>query len=136
MKKYTVLPLLVLLSCCTSNTIYKKPKDLIPKDTMALLLTDLFIASSSYYKKRKEMGKEVNYMSLVYDKYGIDSSRFRKSNRYYTSRIDEYDALYKKIKSDLEARIEILEEEKRVQDSITRKLPSAVEKEKRDFKSP
>ena len=48
MKK--ILPLLIgiLLTSCTSNTILKKPVDLIPKDTMVLLLTDLFIAKSAF----------------------------------------------------------------------------------------
>ena len=62
-------PFLLLLASCTSNTIYKKPKDLIPKDSMVALLTDMYIASSAKNRKNKFLKKEKNYVVLVYEKY-------------------------------------------------------------------
>ena len=101
MKKIVVLLGLISLASCTSNTIYEKPKNLIPKDTMTLLLTDLFIASSAYFSKNTHSEKKANYMPLIYDKYKIDSLRFTKSNFYYMTKIDEYDELYKEVKINL-----------------------------------
>ena len=42
-----VLISLSILASCTGNTIYEKPEDLIPKDSMILLLKDLYLASSA-----------------------------------------------------------------------------------------
>ena len=44
MKKLSYLLVFIFLVSCTSNTIFKEPKDLIPKDTMSLLLQDMMIA--------------------------------------------------------------------------------------------
>ena len=49
-----VLISLSILASCTGNTIYEKPEDLIPKDSMILLLKDLYIASSAKSIKNKE----------------------------------------------------------------------------------
>ena len=46
-KGFFYIAILLFLLSCTSNTIYKKPKDLIPKDSMVALLTDMYIASSA-----------------------------------------------------------------------------------------
>ena len=91
MKKIVVVFVLVsLLYSCTSNTIYEKPKDLIPKDSMILLLKDLYIASSAKSIKNKNLQRKISYIPLVYNLYKIDSLRFNNSNIYYTSMIDDY----------------------------------------------
>ncbi len=101
MKKISFFLSILLLASCTSNTIYKKPKDLIPKDTMVLLITDMLLANSSKHVKNKHLEK-INYMPLVYDMYKIDTARFKKSNVYYTSKIDEYEAIFTAVKNNLE----------------------------------
>ena len=71
---------------CTSRTIYKKPNDLIPKDQMIDLWTDIYIAQwQARAIKNKKLERKVNYMPLVYNKFNIDSVRFMRSNIYYTS---------------------------------------------------
>ena len=80
MKKLSFLLLFIFLISCTSNTIFEKPKDLIPRDTMSLLIQDMMIASSAKFVKNKNKEKKINYMSFVYDKYKIDSLRFHNSN--------------------------------------------------------
>ncbi len=123
MKKLIIFITTILLSSCTSNTIYKKPKTLIPKDTMVLLLEDLFIASSSSFEKNKKLERKINYMPLVYDKYGIDSLRFIENNLYYISKVDEYDELYKQVKSNLTVKKDELERQLKEQDSLSKKTP-------------
>jgi hypothetical protein len=71
--------IIVLFASCTSNTIYKKPKDLIPEDQMVDLLVDLYIANAAYNSKTKKSLKKIDYLPLIYEKYHIDSLRFRKS---------------------------------------------------------
>jgi len=118
MKNISLLFGVLFMVSCTSNTIYKKPKDLIPKDTMVLLLTDLFIANTAYSYKNRGLRKKTNYMPLLYNKYKIDSVRFLESNLYYTSIIDEYDEIYKEVKSNLTALKITLEKELKITDSL------------------
>ena len=89
MKKRTAsLILIILFASCKSNTIYDEPLDLIPKDSMVMLLKDLYLATAAKNIKNARQQKKVSYITLVYNKYNIDSLRFNSSNLYYTSKID------------------------------------------------
>lgn len=116
---YTLIGL--LLVSCTSNTIYKKPENLISKDSMVLLLTDMYIASSAKNQKNKFLEREDNYMFLVYEKYKIDTTRFDISNVYYTSQVDEYTEILKKVKRNIDSLATFYKEMKKEQDSIKEK---------------
>lgn len=115
--KFLIVTLILFVSC-TGNTIYKKPKDLIPRDSMVLLLTDMHIAAAARQTKNKFNRKDVNYMHFVYDKYKIDSIRFEASNTYYTSIIDSYDKLLKEVKQRLQDKGVVIQKEVNASDSI------------------
>ncbi|ARV15953.1 DUF4296 domain-containing protein [Polaribacter sp. SA4-12] len=106
MKKLSYLLLFIFLASCTSNTIFKEPEDLIPSDTMSLLMQDMMIASSSKFVKNINKQTKINYMGFVYDKYQIDSARFQRSNYYYTSKIDLYEEIITDAKTQLEKKKE------------------------------
>lgn len=110
MKKSILFISLLTLVSCTSKTILEKPKDLIPKDTMVLLLTDLYIAKTAFHEKNLNNERKVNYTPLVYKKFKIDSTRFIKSNFYYTSKLDEYDLIFNEVKEKLIAKRKELED--------------------------
>ncbi len=110
----------LLFISCTGSTIYEKPKDLISKDTMVALLTEMHIATSSKFMKTKNNQKDVNYMFLVYQKYGIDSLRFHNSNVYYASRIDEYSLLLNEAKKRLSEKAGIIQKQVVLEDSIAK----------------
>ena len=95
---------ILFLFSCTSNTILEKPKNLIPKDSMSLLIEEMMIASSSKFIKNKFQENDVNYMTLVYERFKIDSLRFQKSNLYYISKIDDYQKIIEKAIQSLEAK--------------------------------
>jgi len=118
MKKLSFLLLFVFLISCTSNTIFEKPKDLIPRDTMSLLIQDMMIASSAKFVKNINKQKKINYMSFVYDKYKIDSLRFQNSNFYYISKIDLYEEIITDAKVKLEKKKKFYSNLKKTQDSI------------------
>jgi hypothetical protein len=103
---------------CTSNTIFEKPKDLIPKDTMSLLLQEMMISSSAKFIKNKNNQKNINYMPFVYENFKIDSSRFESSNYYYMSKIDVYQEILENVQNSIAARQEVLTNMKTVLDSI------------------
>jgi len=127
MKKLSSLFIFIFLVSCTSNTIFKKPEDLIPKDTMSLLMQDMMIASSAKFVKNKKLQKRINYMAFVYDKYKIDSIRFQKSNFYYTSKIDLYEEIITDAKKELEVKKEFYKKRKSTLDSIKK---DAIKKSK------
>ncbi|MGY0425524.1 MAG: DUF4296 domain-containing protein [Polaribacter sp.] len=118
MKKISYIFLLSFLFSCTSNTIFKKPKDLIPKDTMRLLLQDMMIASSAKYTRNKFKKNNINYMPFVFDKFKIDSARFQESNLYYMSKIDVYQKILDGAKKTLEEKKEYFKKRKQNIDSI------------------
>ncbi|MDG1227144.1 MAG: DUF4296 domain-containing protein [Polaribacter sp.] len=120
MKKISLLLIFIFLSSCTSNTIFKKPEDLIPQDTMSLLIQDMMIASSAKFIKNTNKQKKINYMSFVYDKYKIDSVRFQNSNFYYISKIDLYEEIITDAKVKLENKKKFFTKLKATQDSINK----------------
>ena len=107
---------------CTSNTILEKPKDLIPKEQMVELITDLFIASEAKGIKNENLERKINYSPLIFEKYQIDSSRFKESNLYYTSKIDEYNDILIEVDKRLKLLIAQFEKEIEEKDSIERAI--------------
>ncbi|CAA0213515.1 conserved hypothetical protein [Tenacibaculum maritimum] len=118
MKIYIYIIVVSFLVSCTSNTMYEKPKGLIPKDTMVYLLTDLFIAASARQEKNIYLKRRENYLPLVYQKFKIDSLRFYESNIYYTSKIEVYDEILKAVKRNVDTLQKKYEKELRTKDSL------------------
>mgnify|MGYP000978000518 FL=1 len=108
----------LLLINCTSNTIIKKPDNLIPKNQMVDVLTDMFLASGGENIKNIHLQRKVNYFPLVFEKHHIDSTQFKESNFYYVSRIDDYEEILKKVDERLQRLKKLNEEEISLQDSI------------------
>jgi len=94
---FYIFSILIFLSSCTSNTIYKKPKDLISQEQMVDLLVDMQLAVGAKSMKNIEERRS-NYMPLVYEKYNVDSARFARSNFYYSTRIDDYTKILQAVK--------------------------------------
>ena len=121
---YIILILLVgitlILQSCRSNTILKKPENLIPKDQMVDLLTDMYLASGAENVKNLNLQRKINYYTIVFEKYQIDSTQFKESNYYYTSRIDDYDEILEKVQVRIDNLSDKYETERRVTDSIKR----------------
>lgn len=125
---FFLIVIFFLLFACTSNTIYKKPDDLIPKKEMIALLTDMYIANSVVNVNTNNKKRNINYMPLVYDKYGIDSLRFHTSNVYYMSRVDDYEAIYIKVEKNLQEMLDTAEISQKIKDSLKRKGKKLMQK--------
>lgn len=115
-----ILGFLFLVSC-TSNTILEKPKNLIPKDKMADILTDLFLATGAKSVKNSDGKRQLNYMSLVFEKHHIDSTRYKESNYYYTSLIDVNSEILTVVEKRLNKLKDSLHTIEQSMDSISRK---------------
>jgi len=107
-----------LLVSCTSNTILEKPKNLISKDKMADVLTDLFLATGARSVKNTHGKRQINYMNLVFEKHQIDSTQYKESNFYYTSLIDVNSEILTIVEKRLNKIKDSLSTLERVQDSI------------------
>jgi len=119
---------------CTSNTIIKKPSNLISKDVMVDLLTDMYLANGATNIKSLKLERNQNYFPLVFEKYKIDSTQFKESNFYYTSKIDDYDEILKRVDVRLKALRKQYEDERKVQDSIKREKKEPKIKKKKELK--
>lgn len=117
-KFFHIFLLALFLINCTSNTIIKKPDNLVSKDEMANILTDMFLASGGENIKNIQLQRKVNYFPLVYEKHQIDSTRFKESNFYYVSRIDDYQEILKKVEKKLKELKKLNQEEIDIRDSI------------------
>ncbi len=91
----------MLFLSCTSRTIYKKPKNLIDREKMIAIWTDLYIATGARLVKTKTLRNKINYVPLVLESHNIDSLQFSESNIYYTSRIDEYEKMFEEVQNRL-----------------------------------
>ena len=130
MKKTGCIILFLFLVSCTSNTIYERPKNLIPKDTMVAFLTDMYLASSAKNVKNRFLEKEANYVFLVYEKYKIDTARFTKSNIYYTSKGNEYSGILKRVKKNIDSLTVFCRKAKKLKDSLNLISQTKLKKEK------
>jgi hypothetical protein len=121
MKNVFITILTISLFACSEKVI-EKPENLIPKDQMTEIYYDLAIINAA---KKTNPSRLENYqfetMSFIYNKYGIDSIQFVKSDIYYASIPMEYEGMYKMI----EAR---LEDEKSVFDSAKKKKSDSLRK--------
>jgi len=70
---------------------------------MVDLLVDLQLAKAASENRIKNiyLEKNIDYLYLVYEKHQIDSARFKRSNYFYTTRIDEYEEIYKEVEGRL-----------------------------------
>ncbi len=125
----TIIFILIFIISCTSNTIYKKPKDLISKEQMVDLLVDMHIALGVKSIKKKGEKRNLEYMYLVYEKYGIDSTRFASSNFYYTTDIDEYSNILKSVKERIDKMKEKYDLEQTQKDSLENASKKSIQDE-------
>ena len=120
---YSLL-LSIFITACTSNTIIEKPKNLIPKEQMVDLLTDILLANGADNIKNINLQRNVNYFPLVFEKHQIDTTRFKESSYYYTSKIDDYDEIFEQVDQRLKAL--------KAQYDIEIKLTDSIDRAKKD----
>ena len=92
---------IALFSCSEGIQRVEMPEQLIPKDTMVLIIKDLSILESHVKNKFPDINQ--NYKSLrksgklILDKYNMDTTRFNSSMDYYGSRQREMQGIYSQV---------------------------------------
>lgn len=103
------------LIACNSNTILKKPDDLIPKDKMVKILTDSYIARGADGVNNADNERGINYLSMIYKMHNIDSITFNQSLKYYTADISLNEEILKLVQKTIDDQLDSL---KSAKDSI------------------
>jgi hypothetical protein len=135
MKKISCSFIFIIFLSCTSNTIFEEPKDLIPRDTMSLLLQEMMIAASAKFINNKNGQKNINYMPFVYDRFKIDSTRFDISNYYYMSKIDIYQEILEQAKTNLESRNNVFKKRQKRLEAIRKDSLDCIKSNKKGLDS-
>lgn len=96
--------LLLLLACQTDP---ERPKDLIPKEKMALILRDIHLGEQrvSGLGLRSQDSAMVVFQTLerrIYKKYGYDTAAYRRSYFYYASRPEQFQEIYRTVRDSLQ----------------------------------
>jgi hypothetical protein len=92
---------LSLTSCDPRIKRLEKPKQLIPKDTMVMVLKDLMLVEEHVFKRYSSpqefhitMRKSGDW---IMEQYHIDTTRFDAAMDYYGSRQDEMQGIYNQV---------------------------------------
>lgn len=101
-KGFLFLVLLIFVAACRDEVAgAKQPKDLIPTDTMVMVLKDLTLIESHIQMKYLQVTtyKETMKRSgqVIMDKYRISRNRFEKSMDYYGTRQLEMQDIYARV---------------------------------------
>lgn len=102
MKTIILFSLLIILNSCSSEIKrMEKPLDLIPKDSMIIILKDLTLIES-YIKDKQPINfynseSVIKSGEVVLKKYNLDTLRFGKSFDYYASFQKEIESIYSAI---------------------------------------
>lgn len=126
-----VLIALVIFSCNNINKP-KKPDNLISKDRMVDIITDISLMTAAKGLNKGLLEENaINPQNYIYNKYSIDSIQFSESNNYYAYDVKEYEEIYLIVKERLEKQKEeytaLQEKEKKERDSLRK-----VKKKERD----
>lgn len=131
----TVFFVFFLVFSCKEKLI-EPPEDLIPQAEMTEILYDLALMNGLRSTNANVLDQyEIETMPYLFEKYGIDSLQFVKSDEYYASVPVIYQTMYTTIKDRLESKFEETEKlrqqktdstrsrNQRVRDSLRKKAP-------------
>lgn len=120
MKRITLLLGLALLVSC-GDKIIETPDNLIPKEKMTQMLYDLAVINAA--KSTGSVTLESYFDSpttFLFEKYGVDSLQFVRSDVYYASQPLVYESIYKEVAAKLEKDKQMAEEaRKKKNDSLS-----------------
>lgn len=119
---YSIILVLVFVSCQNVEKT-EKPDNLIAEDKMVEVLTEISIMTSARnFNKRKFEATGIEPQEYIYEKFGIDSLQFERSNAFYAENYTEYEDIYLRVKENLQGMKvkldSIRDVERKINDSI------------------
>lgn len=115
--------LTIVISACQNVEKTEKPDDLIAEDKMVEVLTEISIMTSARnFNKREFEATGIEPEEYIYEKFGIDSLQFDRSNAFYAENYMQYENIYRRVKENLQGMKDkldsIREVERKTNDSI------------------
>lgn len=94
-----LLLLMIAPGCTTKPT--SEAKDIIPSDSLVMILSDIQLIESALYIKQNE-GKDIrsysdHYYRYLYAKYHTDAQKIQNSLRYYQENPEKLESIYKTV---------------------------------------
>ncbi len=133
---YIIGAIFFLVYSCKEKLI-EPPEDLISQAEMTEILYDLALMNAVRSTNTNILDEyEIETMPYIYQKYGIDSLQFIKSDEYYASVPVIYQTMYATIKDRLEKKFKEIDmsrqqkkdstrsQRQRTKDSLRKKAPS------------
>jgi hypothetical protein len=81
---------------CGHETVVEKPDNLIEEEQMVNMLYDLSLLQASYSVLNMQ-DKRIDGLKFLKEKYGVDSTSFTNSNKYYASQPEKYQKMQKQV---------------------------------------
>ncbi len=125
---YLILIFILILGC-QDKVYYEKPEGLLEKEEMIEILYDMHLAVGTSNIQNVHFEKNRNYTSLVYEKYGIDSTRFLEANVYYTAHIQEYEEIFEEVERRIAGLKQVMEPQSDSTSAISDKIREAGRKQ-------
>ncbi|MCP4882871.1 MAG: DUF4296 domain-containing protein [Flavobacteriales bacterium] len=125
---YLILIFILILGC-QDKVYYEKPEGLLEKEEMIEILYDMHLAVGTSNIQNVHFEKNRNYTSLVYEKYGIDSTRFLEANVYYTAHIQEYEEIFEEVERRITELKQVMEPQSDSTSVISNKIREAGRKQ-------
>ncbi len=118
---------LVFISCQSVDKI-AEPKIVIEEDRMVEILTDIAFVKAAKSSNRKVFEeKKINPEAYILKKYGIDSIVFAENNAWYSGQLEKYEAIFIRVKANLDKEKIKYEKLKKEEDSI-KKVEDSIKK--------
>lgn len=96
-----VIAIAAFISCSQGNVV-EKPQNLIEEGQMVNMLYDLSLLQASYSVLNMQ-DKRIDGLKFLKEKYGVDSTVFASSNKYYASQPEKYQKMQKQVLEMMEA---------------------------------
>lgn len=127
MRFFIIAALLLFASCSDTIGGKAKPDNLIPRDTMVLVLKDMILIESHIQSKYMHVSRFQKTMKLsgkkILDGYKISHSRFESSIDYYGSHQEQMQSIYTEILDSLNKEASVLGKDLVLKENSLQHLP-------------
>lgn len=113
---------IVTMISCKEDKLVERPENLIPQEEMTEILYDLALINGLRSTTAIVETYGIETMPYLYEKYGIDSLQFIRSDLYYASQPIQYQKMYQFIADRLENKLEEIKKVRTQQKDSTLQL--------------
>lgn len=110
MKKAVVFFCAVIaLASCRQGNVIDKPENLLEEDEMVNVMYDLSLLQAIQVQNPDALReKDVSPQAYIFRKYDIDSTTLAQNQKYYASRIEQYEKMQQKVADKIKEQKEAL----------------------------